>query len=103
LDISALRYFPRLSILRFIKRPLGVVRSRTNGTGFLYPPAQAIHERLDDLTKIAQRLQAVLDAERARDPLPIFLLCRLAIDVDNAVTMLQRPTEGLAGPILESQ
>jgi hypothetical protein len=33
--LSALRHFPRLSILRFIKRPLGVVRSRTNGTGFL--------------------------------------------------------------------
>jgi hypothetical protein len=57
----------------------------------------AITERLDDLAVVARRLQHVLDTERPDAPLPAALLCRLARDVDDAVSRLQRHAEAISG------
>jgi hypothetical protein len=53
----------------------------------------AISVRLDDLVAAARRLQHVIDAERPEAILPAALLCRLARDVDDAASRLQRQAE----------
>ena len=57
----------------------------------------AIHERLDDLAAVARRLQQALDAEWPDAPLSAILLCRLAIDVEAAVSRLERQAEAISG------
>ena len=42
------------------------------------------------LIAVSQLLQRILDAGRSDLPYPVFLLCRLGIDVDDAVTKLER-------------
>jgi hypothetical protein len=59
----------------------------------------AVHERLSDLIVVAQRLQAILDAEKPDNPLPTLPLCRTAIDVDDAVGKLERHADQLSGAI----
>jgi hypothetical protein len=49
----------------------------------------ATSERLDDRVATVRHLQNALGAERPNVPLPAFLLCRLAIDVDDAVNRPQ--------------
>jgi hypothetical protein len=43
-----------------------------------------------------QNPQAVLDAEDARQPLPTMLLCRNAVDIDQAAAKLEQHAEALA-------
>jgi hypothetical protein len=56
----------------------------------------AISQRFDDLISVAQKLQAVLDQEDGKRPLPGMLLARLAATVDEAAAALERHAEGLA-------
>jgi len=51
----------------------------------------AVRDRLSDLARQAQRLQAAL----AADALPPFQLARLGIDVDGMVGTLERHAEAL--------
>jgi hypothetical protein len=56
----------------------------------------AINQRLDDLIAVAKKLQAILDAEDAKRPLPTMLLCRAAVDIDQAAAKLKLHAEALA-------
>jgi hypothetical protein len=63
----------------------------------------ALVERLDDLVSAAQRLQRILDGERPDLPYPVFLLCRLGIDVDDAVGKLERHAGALGSQTLQAK
>jgi hypothetical protein len=56
----------------------------------------AINQRLDDLVVVAKNLQAIFDAEDAKQPLPTMPLCRVAVDIDQAVSKLEQHHEALA-------
>jgi hypothetical protein len=56
----------------------------------------AISSRLDDLQAVARKLQALLDAEDGRQPLPGKVLARLAVAVDEASSALERHHGALA-------
>jgi hypothetical protein len=55
----------------------------------------AISERLQNLIDTARRLQVILDAEVTLNPLPIMPLCRVALDTDHAVNLLEQHAEQL--------
>jgi hypothetical protein len=55
----------------------------------------AFVERLDNLVTAAQRLQRILDAERPDLPYPVSVLVRVGIDVDAAVSQMQRHVEAI--------
>jgi hypothetical protein len=56
----------------------------------------AIAQRLEDLIAVAKKLQAILDAEDAKQPLPTMPLCRVAVDIDQAAAKLEQHAEALA-------
>jgi hypothetical protein len=57
----------------------------------------AISARVDDLVAAARRLQKLIDHEDPAMPLPALPLCKLAVDVDQAVLKLEAHLQKLTG------
>jgi hypothetical protein len=56
----------------------------------------AILEHLGRLERLASLLRGVIDAEKNEDLVPSLQLCRLAVDVDGALSRLQNHLDVLA-------